>query len=107
MAGIKSRIDANYPDEAANEQAGAGEQDEGQAQLCYHEGVAREGAAACGGGAPASFLEGFRDSRMCRDVRGQKAEKQTCEEGCARGESEHAQIHRDRAQVEEISGAGS
>ena len=59
MAGIKSRIDANEPDEAASQQAGAGEQDEGQAQLCHHEGVTREGAAVCGGRAAASFLEGL------------------------------------------------
>src|SRR5437667_4985340 len=105
MAGIKSWIDAHQTDEAANEQAGAGEQDEGQAQLCYHEGVAREGAAVCGGGAAASLLERLRDSRMCRDVGRQKAKEQTGEKRCGEGKGKNVEIHRNETQVEEIPGA--
>src|ERR1700674_313384 len=106
VAGIKSRINVNQADEAANEQAGAGEQDESQAQLCYHEGIAREGAAVCGGGAAAPFLEVFRDSRMCRDVGRQKAEEQSGEKRCGGGKGKNTEIHRYRMEVEEICGAG-
>src|SRR5260370_40642678 len=42
MTGVKSRVNNNQADEAANEQAGTGEQDEGEAQLGHHKGVARK-----------------------------------------------------------------
>jgi hypothetical protein len=64
LGGIKSWINANQADKTANEQAGAGEQDESQAQRSNHEGMAREGPATGGGGAADGFLEGFRDARM-------------------------------------------
>ena len=48
MAGVKTRINANQASETANEQAGAREKNQSQAQLRYNEGLSCEGATVCG-----------------------------------------------------------
>src|ERR1700733_2143688 len=93
---VEAGVVAHDVDEAANEQAGGGEEDHGEGYFDHKQSVAEQALFSCLGNAHGGGLKGIAEIETRAADGGSETEEERGEECQTDGEGEHPSIHVNR-----------
>ena len=93
--GLPTDIAPHEPGDAVEQEAGAGEQDQGEGELGHDKRMAKPATGPAHCTAPTAVLQGDAQVDAGREPSGQRAEEQPGHQGGAAGEQQHAPVDRE------------